>query len=733
MGYLKDFLLQINQRDFQKFLVLWEEYCLSDSVDPEEFAQVVRAIKGSELAKPFGQVVEMALPLWEMIKDEKASYEILRLLIDLQTTNSPALEEATYNLLKKTHGDDPKFNERIRLIGLHKKSTFQGAISQYDMVSHLAKGNFVFHSGGWGTGEIIDVSFVREHLVVEFENVSGKKDISFANAYKALVPLSKEGFLARRFADADSLEQDAKENPLSIIHLLLRDLGPKTAAEIKDELCELVIPEADWTKWWQGARAKIKKDPLIETPESLREPFHLRRVEISHEERLNKAMKNKTDIADVIQTTYNFVRDNPSAAKQPEMKQSLQDKLTGLLNIPQIATEHLLQIHIMLEQFFGYQGGEKSVENLIKGLDNIGEVVNSIEIIAFKKRALMVIKEQRKDWVEIFLSLFSQIQQSQLRDYLLKELNQGKSKDLLNKYLNQLLQHPSQHPETFIWYFQKLFNKEDSDIPFHDKAGQAQFFEAFFTLYSQLENQTAYRDLLKKMYGMLSAGRYALIRDILKDASLEYVKEFLLLASKCQSLSGHDAKIFQSLAEVVHPSLASHAAGTKGKKRRDQNIIWTTEKGYLTTQERIKQLGTVEVVENAREIEAARALGDLRENSEYKFALEKRSRLQSELKSLSEQLHRARIITKDDIYLNEVGIGNIVDVVNSKGKKIRYVILGPWDANVDDNILSFQSKLAEAMIGAAVGDKFQFRDEEYQIVGIGSYLSSALTSVLSEK
>ena len=41
------------------------------------------------------------------------------------------------------------------------------------------------------------------------------------------------------------------------------------------------------------------------------------------------------------------------------------------------------------------------------------------------------------------------------------------------------------------------------------------------------------------------------------------------------------------------------------------------------------------MVENAREIEAARALGDLRENSEFKFAQERRARLQSELKTLS--------------------------------------------------------------------------------------------------
>ena len=140
-------------------------------------------------------------------------------------------------------------------------------------------------------------------------------------------------------------------------------------------------------------------------------------------------------------------------------------------------------------------------------------------------------------------------------------------------------------------------------------------------------------------------------------------------------------KILRSLTEVVHPSLAPPKQ-RRGVKEDDQNEeIWTTEEGYLKVQERIRQIGTVEMVENAREIEAARALGDLRENSEFKFAQERRTRLQSELKTLSSQLNRARIITPDDIHMDEVGIGNTVNVKDSKGNKTLYTILGPWDTD----------------------------------------------------
>jgi transcription elongation GreA/GreB family factor len=123
-------------------------------------------------------------------------------------------------------------------------------------------------------------------------------------------------------------------------------------------------------------------------------------------------------------------------------------------------------------------------------------------------------------------------------------------------------------------------------------------------------------------------------------------------------------------------------------------------------------------VANAREIEAARALGDLRENSEYKFALEKRSRLQGELKTLSDQLHRARVITKEDVDPQTVTIGSVVNVADSKGTRTVYTVLGPWDADPDRNILSFQSKFVQAMLGSHEGDRFNFRDEEYSVAGL---------------
>ncbi len=723
MGYLEDLQIQINNRDFSKFWQLWEEYCTSDVVDLEEFSSILKAIKDSEFNKQFGQLVETALPLWETITDSDGRYEILRLLIDLQTTNSIKLASLALDELKNRYSTHPQFNDRLRLIGLRTGENFQGALSYYDLLAHMEKGNHVFHTGGWGTGEIIELSLVREQVAVEFENIAGRKYFTFSNAFKNLVPLNEKGFLARRFADPDAFEKEAKEDPVTLIKLLLRDLGPLSASEIKEELCELVIPEQDWVKWWQGARAKLKKDTMIECPKLLKDSFRLRKSELTHEEKFQKDVIQHTGIDELIQTSYSFVRDNPIMLKKGEIKNSVQEKLVEALQDPQISQAQQIQIYIFLETSFGHTIPGTTVEKFILETEQFLEIINAIEIVAFKKRLANFIREYRKDWAAIFLNLLFTPQQSTLREYLFKELNQPETVDLLQAKLAQLIAYPLMAPEFLVWYFQKLMSKDSQEFLYHDKTGICLFFESLLILFSLLDSKPEFKELSKKIYIILTSKRFTVVRAVIQDTSLQFIQEFLLLIAKCQLFTDHDLKILRSLAEVIHPDLNPDKQ-RKEKAQFDQTTLWATEESYQRAKERIQSISTTEMVGNAREIEAARSLGDLRENSEYKFALERRSRLQSEMHHLASQLNQSRILTKEDILLDEVSVGCVVDLINSQNISLTYTILGPWDADIEKGIISSQSQLGQALLGLKKQDKLLFKNEEYTIVGLRSFLTN---------
>jgi transcription elongation GreA/GreB family factor len=128
------------------------------------------------------------------------------------------------------------------------------------------------------------------------------------------------------------------------------------------------------------------------------------------------------------------------------------------------------------------------------------------------------------------------------------------------------------------------------------------------------------------------------------------------------------------------------------------------------------------MLDNAKEIETARSHGDLRENSEYKFALERRSRIQGEIRALSRQLSHAKILSKNDLDLSKISVGTRVALSTQEGQKLVYTILGPWEADTENNIISFQSKLAASLLGKTVGEKVHIQGIDCSVLNIESAL-----------
>ncbi|MBM3192476.1 MAG: transcript cleavage factor, partial [Chlamydiae bacterium] len=395
--------------------------------------------------------------------------------------------------------------------------------------------------------------------------------------------------------------------------------------------------------------------------------------------------------------------------------------LQEALSAENLTDDQELQIHFLLQDLSPGAPTEK-VKELVMKCPSFDALLSTINVVAFKKRLLVDIKNYREDWIDTFLDLLLKLEQNPLKDYLLEELLANKKEKAVLQRLHFMLEHPSQYPHALLWYF-KLVMSSKEPLPLSDQNGKNRLLESFLILLSFLDKAGASnRDLTKKMLTFITSGRYAVLRKIFQGADIDPVQEILLLATKCQSFTNHDIQIFHSLAEVVHPSLEKLRKKYDHEKEEEE-IIWTTEEGLHRIKARIEEIATVETVENAKEIEVARSHGDLRENSEFKFALEKRDRLQGELKFLSEQLSKARIIMKEDVSTDAVGVGVIVDCEDDKGEKISYTLLGPWDANTEENILSFQSKLAQDIRGLKTGDSFNIQNKHYVIKKLRNFFA----------
>ena len=105
------------------------------------------------------------------------------------------------------------------------------------------------------------------------------------------------------------------------------------------------------------------------------------------------------------------------------------------------------------------------------------------------------------------------------------------------------------------------------------------------------------------------------------------------------------------------------------------------------------------------EIRKAVELGDLRENSEYKSALERQQFVQARLGQLHQRLSKLAQIDISQIPLDRVGLGSRVVVEDQATRQAETYNLVFGDAmEFEDGHVSMASPIGRALVGKAVGD-----------------------------
>lgn len=104
------------------------------------------------------------------------------------------------------------------------------------------------------------------------------------------------------------------------------------------------------------------------------------------------------------------------------------------------------------------------------------------------------------------------------------------------------------------------------------------------------------------------------------------------------------------------------------------------------------------------EIRKAVELGDLRENSEYKAALERQQFVQARLGQLRQRLSKLSQIDISQIDRDKVGLGSEVTVEDERtGAREQYnLVFG--DVDFEEGHVSMSSPIGRALVGKAVGD-----------------------------
>lgn len=147
----------------------------------------------------------------------------------------------------------------------------------------------------------------------------------------------------------------------------------------------------------------------------------------------------------------------------------------------------------------------------------------------------------------------------------------------------------------------------------------------------------------------------------------------------------------------------------------DENVR-IIPKGFFCTsamlekkKQELDHIMNVEIPENSKAIGLARELGDLRENSEFKFAREKQATLNAEMIRLVDEIDSAKVVKPEDVDLNYVEFGTkptFKDNIN--GGTVTYSIFGAWESKPEENILNFQTPLVKNIYNMKQGERKTF-------------------------
>jgi transcription elongation factor GreA len=123
-----------------------------------------------------------------------------------------------------------------------------------------------------------------------------------------------------------------------------------------------------------------------------------------------------------------------------------------------------------------------------------------------------------------------------------------------------------------------------------------------------------------------------------------------------------------------------------------------------------------------KELEAARAHGDLSENAEYEAAKARQDYVRSRIGQLESRVRELSMYNISSIPHDVVAYGSRVTVEDDAGESIKYEIVFPEEVDAARGQISLSSPLGRALLNKSVGDEVEVQTpsgkRSYQIVDL---------------
>ena len=712
--YKKALHRSVNKQDFNRIHELW--LILSDIVpdDIDFFMQIEsKVVKHIEV----DQVVLLLEELYNKYKEKKQwkiAAGLLKRIFSYNADNVWARKELIecYKELYKGHSN---LEEYIRESNLNQSwRNIQEAIADFEKHISFDANNFVFHRN-WGVGIIRNIS--DDTITIDFSR-NKQHRMSLKMALAALEILPKDHiWVLRSFIKPDKLKKMVKENVRKTLKILITSFSNAVDMKtIRAELVPYVLNEREWTSWNTRARKVLKTDSSFGTVRDMPDHYEVRTQPIGLVEKMYNSFVAEKSFFLRIRIFLDFLKidDFTIPESDTELLREMHEYFASHLKKSEVDSHTIAALltvrkSIQLYPFLKVDHA-LTLGHYIESSDQAYTLYKQIENRELQQEFIQAVRHEIKDWHILYFDLLRE----KPSKIILTELHTSDHAREFYEALRALATNYRLHRNAFIWI---VLNQEHFPWLADYLSENERICIAMAHLYEIISHEIAARREVVENKKLQRATRQYLFKkgNLLALAQHGDKKNIVQVVSILPTLQKDEAAAVIEIKNAISarfPDLdlevatESERGVRKARTKKGDTPFRTIQTSYLNKQRELQRIHDVEVPKNSKEIQRAREMGDLKENAEYKSAKERQQMLNAAAARLEGELKRAIIVEKNSVETGKTGFGTEVLLIDATNKsEEKFVLLGPWESDPDNYVISYLSPLGKELINRSVGDK----------------------------
>ena len=601
--------------------------------------------------------------------------------------------------VKRLFSKDRSALKMIEPAGFGKKPLAE-AFRRVRFLRALREGMLCYNAT-WGFGVIEDIDSFYQQIEVRFER-KGEHELSFSYAAEALEILDDEHVLAIRHKRPEEIERLLKEDPAEIICLALKSYGPMPIARLQEMISPSIVPEAQWKKFWAGARAGLKKNPLVEIPKKRSENIILRKKAIAYDDEWFAQIQKTRDIEGLFEL-FKEIQEKKIDYSLEAAQEALANRLAFIIKGAPSAHPEWKAQGLLYSRIFDVEPTGVDTDQLIHQLVE-GDLIRTLDQLPprhLQPLLALLIEHDKESVIATLNQIIPEVAHSVLAEIIAALMSNGAEEEL-RRLMGSALARRTASASMLLWcqrstdWLEKWNLISPSELAFRiQEVLELPLTGAMLRAQNQLRERFQQEEWLK---------------EVMSEMTPQQRRDFL---RRTNEGPGWDALDRNSvIAKVLRnfPELQDIITPTKGSAPARKEVPLTSTRSYVARQKQLEKIMTVEIPENSKEIELARSYGDLRENAEFKYAKERQGLLMAQGAQLAEDLEKVKPTDFSDVELDEVAMGTRVELSYADGTKETYCLLGVWDQDEALNIISSETRLAQTLLGHKAGDTVETPD-----------------------